>query len=70
MDSLPIVDQLEFAANLLLKRGGDRRGIPGNKERDEPINSELVTATEVVQTVIGILRKHSNAGALNAMTPS
>jgi hypothetical protein len=56
MKNVPIISQLEFAKNLLFDHGGDRGSAP-----QDPV---AVAATEIIEGVIEVLRKHPRAARL------
>ena len=61
LDDLPILARLEFAKNLVFDRGGDKDNLP-----QDPI---LVIATDVLTSVIDVLKKHPAAANLRAPEP-
>jgi hypothetical protein len=61
MEDLPILARLEFVQSLLLSRGGSRDALP----RD----MVLVTAEEVLDGVIRVLKKHPRAAKLRWPEP-
>lgn len=56
MRGLPILTRLEFAANLVFDRGGDRNG--------EPRDWHAVLLNDVLCGVIGVLKTHPEAAEL------
>lgn len=56
LSDLPILTRLEFAANLVFDRGGDRSS--------EPRDWHAVLLNDVLRGVIGILKTHPEAAAL------
>ena len=56
MKGLPIISQLEFTKNLLFDHGGDRGSAP--------LNPITLAATEIIDGVIEVLRKHPRAARL------
>jgi hypothetical protein len=61
MDDLPILSRLEFVKNLIFDKGGNRAGVPQD--------TVLVTACDVLDGVIDVLKKHPRAARLREPEP-
>jgi hypothetical protein len=56
LNNLPILTRLEFAANLVFDRGGDRSGLP--------VDWHAVLLNDILRGVIGVLKTHPEAAGL------